>query len=223
MKQLQDRLKYQFNNQDLLKTALTHRSAGINNNERLEFLGDAILGCAIAEVLFEKVEHADEGKLSRMRSALVKKESLAQIGKALDIGSIMELGAGEVRSGGRKRDSIIADAVEAIIAAVFLDSNIEQAKQLIARLYGDRLKSLDPERQFKDPKTQLQELLQRHKHPLPQYDVIKISGDQHDQEFEVSCSVEKLSLKISGKGGSRRKAEQAAAEAMLKRINESKL
>lgn len=217
MRRLQDRLAYEFEDIGLLERALTHRSLGARNNERLEFLGDAILGFEVADRLYHQVDDADEGQLSRMRAHLVKRETLARIARELKLGSILRLGAGELRSGGQTRDSILADAVEAIIAAVYIDGGINEARDLVRRLLGDRLADPTPETRRKDPKTQLQEYLQSFGKPLPRYDVVSTSGDQHDQTFLIVCSTG-LVEDTRGEGSSRRKAEQAAARAMLERL-----
>ncbi|MDJ0739000.1 MAG: ribonuclease III [Gammaproteobacteria bacterium] len=217
MRRLQQRIDYQFNNVELLERALTHRSLGARNNERLEFLGDAILGFAVADGLYHAAGDADEGQLSRMRAHLVKRETLAAIARDLQLGEVLKLGPGELRSGGQTRDSILADAVEAIIAAVYLDGGIDAARRLVRRLLGDRLAEPTTQTQLKDAKTRLQEYLQSMGRPLPTYQVIDIRGDAHDQTFRVVCSVGIVD-DAEGEGGSRRKAEQAAARAMLTRI-----
>lgn len=220
MRRLQKRLGYSFRDTALLETALTHRSAGARNNERLEFLGDAILGFEVADVLYHTARQANEGQLSRMRAHLVKRDSLARIARNLELGDILMLGPGELRSGGQSRDSILADSVEAIIAAVYLDGGIEEARALVRRLLGERLDSPSPDSQNKDAKTCLQEYLQGRRKPLPSYTVVAITGDQHDQRFEVACEVASLQLRTVGEGRSRRKAEQAAARALLNRLEE---
>lgn len=220
MRRLQERLAYEFEDIGLLERALTHRSLGARNNERLEFLGDAILGFEVADRLYHQVDDADEGQLSRMRAHLVKRETLARIARELKLGAILRLGAGELRSGGQTRDSILADAVEAIIAAVYVDGGIDEARNLVRRLLGDRLADPTPETRRKDPKTRLQEYLQSTGKPLPSYDVASTSGDQHDQTFRIVCSTG-LAEDTEGEGSSRRKAEQAAARAMLERLEET--
>ena len=217
MRRLQQRIGYKFDDLALLERALTHRSLGARNNERLEFLGDAILGFEVADSLYNSVDDADEGQLSRMRAHLVKRETLAGIARELELGDILRLGPGELRSGGQTRDSILADAVEAIIAAVYLDGGMDEARQLVRRLLGGRLADPTPETRVKDPKTRLQEHLQSQGKPLPRYQVIGITGDQHAQTFRVSCS-SGMGEDTEGEGGSRRKAEQAAARAMLARL-----
>jgi ribonuclease-3 len=219
MRRLQDRLGYRFQNPELLERALTHRSLGANNNERLEFLGDALLGFEVADSLFHRVDDADEGQLSRMRASLVKGETLAAVARELEIGDLLRLGSGELRSGGQTRNSILADAVEAIIAAVYLDGGIDAARATVRRLLGQRLTNPTPETRRKDAKTELQEYLQGLGRSLPRYEVVAISGDQHDQTFTVTCSTG-LGNDTLGEGGSRRKAEQAAARSMLDQLQD---
>ncbi|MCB1774259.1 MAG: ribonuclease III [Gammaproteobacteria bacterium] len=214
MKRLQARLGYNFRDIELLQQAISHRSVGARNNERLEFLGDSILGFEVADNLYHRVGDADEGQLSRMRAHLVRRETLAEVARSLDLGDVLNLGAGELRSGGQSRDSILADAVEAIIAAVYLDGGLDQARALVRRLLGSRLTTPAAEIRLKDPKTRLQEYLQSIGHALPQYEVVEISGEQHRQRFRVACSTG-IVADSDGEGSSRRKAEQAAAQAML--------
>jgi len=215
---LQRRLGYSFKNVELLTHALTHRSAGAGNNERLEFLGDAVLGFEAADYLYQHAQEADEGQLSRMRAHLVKRETLAEIARGLELGNILYLGQGELCSGGQNRDSILADAIEAIIAAVYLDGGMEPARALVRRLLGDRLQNLDSVLQQKDAKTRLQEFLQGQGMPLPAYQVVEISGDQHQQQFLVSCKVDSVEWTAQGEGSSRRKAEQQAAAALIEHL-----
>jgi len=215
---LQRRLGYQFKDTALLTQALTHRSAGSMNNERFEFLGDAILGFEAAENLFHHAQFADEGQLSRMRSHLVKRETLAEIARGLELGAILHLGQGELRSGGHNRDSILSDAVEAIIAAVYLDGGMNAARTLVRNLLGERLQNPSEDLQQKDAKTRLQEQLQSKNLTLPIYNVIKVTGESHDQTFTVNCRVDGVDIRVKGKGSSRRKAEQVAAEAFLKQL-----
>jgi len=217
MRRLQQRLGYQFLDPDLLERALSHRSLGAKNNERLEFLGDALLGFEVADHLYRRVRDADEGQLSRMRAHLVKRETLAGIAREFQLGDILKLGAGELRSGGQTRDSILADAIEAIIAAVYLDGGIDEARALVRRLLGERLADPTPETRRKDPKTRLQEHLQSLGKALPRYDVVETSGDQHEQIFRVVCSTG-LVDDTEGEGSTRRRAEQAAAKSMLARL-----
>jgi len=221
IERLQRRLGYQFSDPQLLMTALRHRSAGPDHNERLEFLGDAILGFETADLLFHDDSLADEGQLSRVRAHLVKRETLAGIARELELGQILQLGPGELRSGGQNRDSILADAIEAIIAAVYLDGGIEQARALVRHLLGDRLADPGQKLHRKDAKTRLQEYLQAQKLPLPVYQVEQVDGEQHRQEFTVSCQVEPLELRVEGHGSSRRRAEQNAARTMLQTLAES--
>ena len=221
MRRLQKRLGYTFADPGLLERALSHRSLGPKNNERLEFLGDAILGFEVADHLYRHTGDADEGQLSRMRAHLVKRETLAGIARELALGDILRLGPGELRSGGQTRDSILSDALEAIIAAVDLDGGIDQARALVRRLLGERLATPTPETRRKDPKTRLQEYLQSIGKPLPRYDVVSTSGEQHDQRFRVVCSTG-LAADTEGDGSSRRRAEQAAAEKMLNCLEDTR-
>ncbi len=214
------RLDYQPQDDTLLRCALTHRSAGKHNNERLEFLGDAILGFVIADQLYRRFPEADEGQLSRLRSSLVKRETLAEIAREVDLSPHLVLGRGELCSGGHNRASILADAVEAVLAAVYLDKGLEAVRSLILRLFAKRLERLSPDVQQKDPKTQLQEYLQARGLALPKYSVIDIQGDSHDQIFTVTCRSADLGRETVGRGGSRRKAEQAAAKRLLDEIRD---
>ncbi len=215
---IESRLNYRFSNKKLLSQALTHRSYSSNHNERLEFLGDAILSYTIAELLFDRFPQCSEGDLSRMRSNLVKGNTLTDIGTELDLGPHLKLGSGEAKSGGRRRASILADAVEALIGAVHLDADIDTAKGLIERFFSLRLSELDPHNPGKDAKTQLQELMQAKKHPLPKYNLKKTSGRAHEQIFEVECRIKTLGAAILGRGGSRREAEQNAAAIVLEQL-----
>jgi len=212
LKRLHKTLDYQFTNLDYLELALTHRSfSGSKNNERLEFLGDSILNFVIAEALYFKFPGAKEGQMSRLRASLVKGETLAKIGISWDLGDYLKLGSGELKSGGFRRESILADTVEAIIGAISLDQGREVARQKVLDWYASRLDSLTLDQVTKDPKTQLQEYLQSRKLPLPLYQVDSIVGDPHEQTFTVSCKVEALEETVSGIGNSRRSAEQNAA------------
>jgi ribonuclease-3 len=219
MRRLQQRLGYTFTDPDLLIRALSHRSIGASNNERLEFLGDALLGFEVADRLYHQSREADEGQLSRMRAHLVKRETLAAIARELELGDLLRLGPGELRSGGQSRDSILADAIEAIIAAVYLDGGIERARQLVRRLLGERLSNPTSDIQRKDAKTALQEYLQSLGKPLPHYEVLSIEGEPHAQSFRVLCSTD-LAGDTFGEAGSRRKAEQQAAREMLTRLRD---
>jgi len=209
---------YSFKDSSILETALTHRSAGKRNNERFEFLGDAILGFVIADHLFINFDDASEGELSRSRAALVKKDSLADIARGLNLGNYLNLGIGELKSGGQSRASILADTLEAVFAAIYLDGGYEAARDVVLKLFSQRLNSLGKESQQKDPKTRLQEYLQSRKLALPTYSVTLVEGEQHDQLFTVQCRVEKLSSEATGNGSSRKQAEQDAAETLLEQI-----
>jgi len=215
---LSKKLGYTFNDQSLLLQALTHRSAKGAHNERLEFLGDSILGFIIAETLYDKFPKQNEGELTRMRSSLVKGVTLAEIARDFNLGEFLILGPGELKSGGHRRDSILEDAVEAIIGAVYIDSDIYTCKDLVLSWFTERLDVIKPGQEQKDPKTRLQEYLQGRKIPLPQYDVIDTSGQSHNQEFTVRCTTKELAIEVVTKGTSRRKAEQAAAEKVLEVI-----
>lgn len=212
---LQRLIAYQFSDHDLLLQALTHRSASSVNNERLEFLGDSILGYVIAEALYLKFPMCKEGDLTRMRSSLVRSETLVEIANEFELSDYLILGSGELKSGGHKRSSTLEDAVEAIIGAIYLDSDLEQAKQLVLNWYQSRLDAIQPGLAQKDSKTRLQEYLQSRKKPLPIYHVEQITGKEHNQSFTVSCKVEDISQVALGKGSSRRKAEQDAANKVL--------
>ncbi len=208
-------LQYPFQNSALLTQALTHRSVGSNNNERLEFLGDAILNFVIAAQLFQQFPRESEGVLSRLRSSLVKGETLALLAKDLELGEYLSLGQGEMKSGGFRRQSILADAFEAIIGAVYLDGGFEEAKALLLRLFAERLETISPNVTIKDPKTRLQEYLQGRKKALPVYALVSLEGEAHEQQFIISCRIEGLEQVTEGRGSSRRKAEQTAAQAFL--------
>lgn len=216
--QLQARLGHVFADARLLQEALTHRSFGQPNNERFEFLGDSILNCVIAIALFERFGELREGELSRVRASLVRQDALHRIALDLDLGDCLRLGEGELKSGGSRRPSILADAVEALFAAVFLDAGFAAAKAVVDRLYVPLLAEVDPLKPSKDPKTALQEWLQGRKMRLPQYEVARVLGAAHRQTFEVVCQVAALGLEASGQGVSRRAAEQAAAAAMLQQL-----
>lgn len=215
---LEQALGHSFERTELLLQALTHRSSGALHNERLEFLGDSILNCAIAIVLFERFGELREGELSRMRANLVRQESLHGIALRLELGDCLRLGEGELKSGGFRRPSILADAVEAVFAAVFLDAGFERACAVIQRQYAPLLAELHTASVLKDPKTALQEWLQGRKRPLPRYELVEVRGEAHAQEFEVRCVVERPSMACTGVGSSRRGAEQQAAQACLKEL-----
>lgn len=218
---LQKKLGYQFNQIHWLKQAITHRSASNNHNERLEFLGDSILNFIIGEALYEQFPHVNEGDLSRMRATLVREKTLAIIARQLELGDYMLLGPGELKSGGFRRDSILSDCVEAIIGAIYLDSDFTQVIPIVRQWYKEFLAKIQPGDNQKDPKTRLQELLQGKKQPLPEYEVIDIQGEAHNQKFTVICRVEAYNSQIKGTGSSRRKAEQAAAEAMFTALSKN--
>ena len=213
--QLQARLKHSFADVTLLQRALTHRSFSADHNERLEFLGDAVLNLAVAHLLFTQLSDLPEGDLSRVRANLVKQETLHQLALGLDVASVLRLGEGEMRSGGQKRPSILADTLEALIGAVYLDAGYLAAQNLVQVLFENV--EINPQMQAaeKDPKTELQELLQGRNLQLPQYSVVATSGAAHRQIFDVACDIPELSLSQHGSGPSRRAGEQAAAAAML--------
>ncbi len=211
-------LGYRFNDEQLLEQALTHRSIGGSNNERLEFLGDAILGFVIADELYHRFASATEGQLSRLRSSLVKRETLAKIARHLDLGDYLNLGPGELRSGGQARASILSDGVEAILAAIYLDSGYQESRRVILDIFAPRLAKIDLKAPQKDPKTRLQELLQSRKIALPSYEIVEVSGTPHEQSFKVGCMITELNLEKIGSGSSRRRAEQDAAQNMLQEL-----
>jgi len=213
--ELEQRLGYEFANRELLAQALTHRSHGAVHNERLEFLGDAVLNCTIAQLLFQKFSRLNEGDLSRLRANLVKQQSLADIAERLELSQFLRLGEGERKSGGFRRPSILADTLEAAVGAVFVDRGFEAARDVITRLFEPVLKSVDPKTLGKDSKTLLQEYLQGKRLPLPLYAVVETRGAAHNQEFEVECAVPKLEISVRGSGRSRRAAEQSAAKLAL--------
>jgi len=208
---MQRRIGFKFSRPELLQQALTHRSHGSPHNERLEFLGDSVLNCLAAAELFGRFAELSEGDLSRLRAGLVRRETLHQLALALGLGDLLRLGEGELKSGGFTRPSILADAFEALIGAVFVDAGFDAARGVVRRLYGPLLEALDPEAPGKDPKTLLQELLQARKVALPRYSVVATSGAAHNQNFEVECLIAALSVRTLGRGTSRRTAEQEAA------------
>ena len=214
------KLEYSFNDITLLNEALTHRSYASKNNERLEFLGDGVLNFVIADELFNLYPDVQEGDLSRLRANLVNKESLAKIANTLNLGEVIKLGSGELKSGGFRRPSILADAVESILGAVYCDGGFYSARDLIVRLYADRLASPTDLQSLKDPKTRLQELLQSRRFALPDYQVTSISGQSHAQIFHVQCSIKQMSIEVNGEGKSRRKGEQLAADKAITRVQE---
>jgi ribonuclease III len=211
-----------FNNPELFIMALTHRSFSARNNERMEFLGDAILGFVIAEQLYQRFPTAAEGELSRLRASLVNQSSLAELARKHQMGSYLLLGSGELKSGGFRRDSILSDALEAVVAALYIDQGMVACQQWIAQLFNEKLDNLSLDNWQKDPKTQLQELMQAKKIDLPDYQLISMSGLAHEQTFKVKCTVPLIAKSTIGTGISRKKAEQAAAEQMLQLLNEDK-
>ncbi|MEW6764823.1 MAG: ribonuclease III [Pseudomonadota bacterium] len=216
---LSSRLEHEFQDPALLELAMRHRSVGGKHNERLEFLGDGLLNFVIADELYARRPHASEGELSRYRASLVREDTLAELASELKLGDFLILGSGELKSGGYRRGSTLADAFEAIIGAVYLDSGFEPARQMVLRLYHDRLEHLPAHAGQKDPKTRLQEWLQARQRPLPEYEVTQTFGQAHAQTFVVECRIEGLEAPTEGRGTSRRRAEQAAAEAALAILN----
>lgn len=212
---LEERLQYKFRSGELLQQAVTHRSHGIVHNERLEFLGDSVLNCVVAQLLFLKYARLDEGDLSRLRANLVKQQSLSEIAERLGLSDFLRLGEGEMKSGGFRRPSILADTMEAVFGAVFVDGGFEGAREVIGRLFEPVLKHVDPKTLGKDSKTLLQEYLQGKRLPLPVYTVVETRGAAHNQEFEVECAIPKLDVGVRGSGRSRRGAEQSAAKLAL--------
>ena len=221
MEQLYSKIGYQFKNSALLVKALRHRSIGKDNNERLEFLGDAVLGLIIAEYLCKQFPDADEGDLSRIRASLVQQSTLAAIARELDLGTYLVLGPGELKTGGADRESILADALEALVCALYLDAGLIVCAATIERWFAARLNAMDALKQIKDPKTRLQELLQALKAPLPVYTVTKVTGKDHLQKFVVSCNIKLLGKAVAGIGNNRRLAEQNAAAAALQLLGKT--
>ena len=217
--QLGARLGYTFHNPAFLETALTHRSADKNHYERMEFLGDAVLNFVISSELYQLFPQASEGELSRLRAHLVKGESLSKIAGELALGEFLRLGSGELKSGGFRRKSILADALEAIIGAIYLDAGFDAARQFITRTFSDDMARVGEVKQLKDPKTRLQEYMQARALALPVYEVVKTTGQTHNQTFEVTCTVNLLDKPVCGRGSSRRQAEQAAAEQALELLH----
>ncbi len=208
---IERRLGYVFSDPALLQQALTHRSHGVPNNERLEFLGDGLVNFVVARMLFQHFKSLPEGDLSRLRAGLVNQQALSEIATALDIGNHLRLGEGELKSGGFRRPSILADAFEAIVGAICLDGGFAAAEGVLARLYEPLVAKIDPSAAAKDPKTRLQEYLQGKKFSLPQYSILSIGGEAHEQHFRVECAIPELSIQSQGEGSSRRAAEQEAA------------
>lgn len=212
---LQKKLGHTFNDEAMLIRALTHRSAGARHNERLEFLGDSLLSMVIADALFHRFPKVNEGDMSRMRATLVREKTLAELAREFELGEYLILGPGELKSGGFRRESILADAVEALIGAVYLDTDIERMRTMLLSWYEDRLNDIQPGIDQKDPKTRLQELLQGKRKSLPTYTVVDVIGEAHNQKFTVHCQIDGVSEPVVGVGTSRRKAEQSAAEHAL--------
>ena len=219
MGRLETALGHRFGNAELLRQALTHRSHSSPHNERLEFLGDAVLNCVVASLLYRRFGDLREGDLSRQRANLVRQEALAQVAQGLTLGDHLRLGEGELKSGGFRRPSILADALEAIIGAIFLDAGFDAARSVIERLLSPLLEQLDPSDSGKDPKTALQEFLQAQRQPLPQYALLTTRGEAHAQEFEIECTISSLGVRALGIGASRRAAEQGAAREALRLLS----
>lgn len=215
---LEQALGHQFSNTPLLQTALTHRSHSSPHNERLEFLGDSILNGVIARQLFDRFPDVAEGDLSRLRANLVRQDSLHQLALSLSVGNFLRLGEGELKSGGSQRPSILADTLEALFGAIWLDAGFDAASHVIIRLYGDMLKAIVPGQPIKDAKTRLQEYLQGKRLPLPKYSLTATEGEAHAQHFRIACEIDSLRIRTEGNGGSRRAAEQMAAERALERV-----
>jgi ribonuclease-3 len=209
---LQRKLGYSFAQAALLQQALTHRSHSAANNERIEFLGDSVLNCCVAHELYQRFGALKEGELSRLRAGLVRQETLADLAQQLELGTYLHLGEGELKSGGFRRPSILADSLEALLGAVFLDGGFAAAQGVIRGLYASLLEHMDPQTLGKDSKTLLQELLQARKIPLPQYAVVATQGAAHNQLFQVECQIPQLAIRTVGFGASRRIAEQEAAQ-----------
>jgi len=219
MERLQKNIDYSFNNIDLLKQALTHRSVGKQNNERLEFLGDSVLGSIISRELYQRFPSIDEGQLSRLRSHMVRGQTLAKLAKQINLSEQLILGQGELKSGGFRRESIQADAFEAVLGAIFLDSDYLTVNRVILKLYKELLDQANPEESHKDFKTQLQEALQKRGSDLPQYDLIKTSGKDHNAVFYVRCSLTNENIKVEKSSKSIKRAEQDCAEVILEKLS----
>ncbi|MGH8283795.1 MAG: ribonuclease III [Gammaproteobacteria bacterium] len=215
LQRLATELAYRFRDPQLLWQALTHRSAGDKNNERLEFLGDALLNAVISSELFQRHAQLDEGALTRMRASLVNQDALAAVAHDIDLGESLRLGPGELKSGGQRRGSILADALEAILGAVYLDSGFDSVQTVILHLFNKRLLNPVPSEALKDSKTRLQEILQARGLPLPAYSVETVTGQSHQQVFHVNCTVVAMNISAQGVAGSRRAAEQEAARRVL--------
>jgi len=215
---LEAALGHAFGRPELLRQALTHRSFGSPHNERLEFLGDSVLNCAIAGYLYRRFADLKEGELSRLRASLVRQETLADIARGLALGDLLHLGEGELKSGGSRRPSILADALEAIVGAIYVDAGFDAARSVIERLYEPAMTRIDPTDPGKDPKTALQEILQGRHLPLPRYGLVATHGEAHAQQFDVECLIPELGIRSTGTGASRRIAEQQAAQRAIAEI-----
>ena len=215
---LEAALGHGFGRPELLRQALTHRSFGSSHNERLEFLGDSLLNCVIAGALYQRFAALKEGELSRLRASLVRQETLAEIARGLGLGELLQLGEGELKSGGARRPSILADALEALFGAIYVDAGFDAVRRVIERLYEPAMARIDPNDNGKDPKTALQELLQGRHLPLPRYTLLATSGEAHAQQFEIECVVADLGIRSTGTGASRRIAEQQAAQRAIAEI-----
>ncbi|MBC7779945.1 MAG: ribonuclease III [Proteobacteria bacterium] len=209
---------HEFADPTLLGRALTHRSHGADNNERLEFLGDSVLNCVVAQTLLDRFPLAAEGELSRLRANLVNQQALFEVASQLGLGNVLKLGDGEAKTGGQRRPSILADAFEAVVGAVFVDAGYAAARAFVVTSLAQRLQSIDIDAPAKDAKTRLQEWLQARRHPLPRYAVVTITGEAHAQRFDVECTIDVLALRTHGTGSSRRAAEQAAADAAFAQL-----
>ena len=218
---LADTLDYEFSDPQLFEQSLTHRSSPGASNERLEFLGDAVLDFVVSEFVYDALPQADEGDLSRLRASLVKDTTLAQLASELGLGEHLILGSGERKSGGHRRDSILADALEAVFGAVFLDTGYAASRKVVENAFGDRLRDLPDPSELRDPKSRLQEWLQARQMTLPEYDLVKVTGEPHRQQFEVRCKVVGSKSTATGNGASRRCAEQESAQRMLSNLTES--
>ncbi|MCW5588663.1 MAG: ribonuclease III [Legionellales bacterium] len=218
LQQLMKQLGHSFQDESYLLAALSHRSFQLQNNERLEFLGDSIVNFVIAEALYQQFPSAREGDLSRLRANLVRGETLAEIAQQFELGNYLLLGTGELKSGGKYRSSILADAVEAIIAAIYLDAGLEKCRACVLSWFQQRLLQQSLQVSYKDPKSRLQEYLQGKQYSLPQYEIVKVEGEAHAQIFFVECQLNEHNLRAVASGSSRRRAEQAAAEMMLEKL-----
>lgn len=220
-KALEQRLGHSFSSADLLRLALTHRSHSSPHNERLEFIGDSVLNCVVAKLLYDRFPALPEGDLSRLRANLVRQNSLHELALGLSLGQHVRLGDGELKSGGANRPSILADTLEALFGAIWLDAGFDVAAQVIAALYGKAIDAINPELAIKDAKTRLQEYLQARRLALPRYSLVATEGDAHAQHFRIACDIDSLRIRTEGGGGSRRAAEQMAAQSALERLQES--